>query len=184
MESKTMTIKEKLQANREAAFRELYEAAFPVVARFIANKGGDLSIAKDIFQDAMVLYFEKIVADRLSIQHSPKAYLLGIAKNLWHQHCKHHRPGLALGEIDEPSADMNTYEETTAQHKGILDYLMVAGRKCLDLLQAFYYFKTPMKEIAEEFGYRSERSATVQKYKCLEKVRSEVKNSSHAEIIA
>jgi len=54
----------------------------------------------------------------------------------------------------------------------------------MDLLQAFYYFKTPMREIAEEFGYRSERSATVQKYKCLEKVRDTVKNSTHAEILA
>ena len=32
-----------------------------------------------------------------------------------------------------------------------------------------------MNEIAGHFGYRSIRSATVQKYKCLEKVRDHVK---------
>ena len=43
------------------------------------------------------------------------------------------------------------------------------------MLQAVYYFKYSMQELAEEFGFRSVRSATVQKYKCLEKVRNEVK---------
>jgi len=46
------------------------------------------------------------------------------------------------------------------------------------LLRAFYYDKLSMSKIANRFGFSSERSATVQKYKCLEKVRDLVKEKS------
>ncbi len=48
----------------------------------------------------------------------------------------------------------------------------------MDMLQAFYYDKLNMREIAERFNLSGERSATVQKHKCLEKVREKVKEKS------
>lgn len=184
MEIKQLSIKDQLSKHREATFRRLYEQVFPTVARLIAGKGGDLDIAKDIFQDAMILYFEKVMAEKVSLTHSPKAYITGIAKNLWLQHCKKNRSNLSLGELEEFHLQSSPIDQSTGHRKKLLEYLARAGQKCMDLLQAFYYFKTPMREIAEELGYRSERSATVQKYKCLEKVRDTVKNSAHAEILA
>lgn len=178
------SLKERFQQDREQTFRVLYEKAFPAVARFIARKGGDLALAEDIFQDAMILYFEKVVADQIKDSHSPQAYLLGIARNLFFQHCKKKRPRLDLDLLSDSVLAVTEEVSPFPDRKRLLDYLSTAGRKCLDLLQAFYYFKSPMKEIAEEFGYRSERSATVQKYKCLEKVRETVKQENHAAIIA
>jgi predicted DNA-binding protein YlxM (UPF0122 family) len=52
------------------------------------------------------------------------------------------------------------------------------GKKCLELLQAFYYEQRSMQEIAETFHYKTRHSASVQKHKCLEKVREELKTSS------
>ena len=60
----------------------------------------------------------------------------------------------------------------------LLRYLEAAGKKCMDMLQAFYYDKQNMREIAEQFGLSGERSATVQKHKCLEKVRDKVKEKA------
>lgn len=184
MEIKQLSIKDQLSKHREAAFRRLYEQVFPVVARLIAAKGGDLDLAKDIFQEAMIIYFEKVMAEKVSLSHSPKAYITGIARNLWLQHCKKDRLNLSLGELEEAQLEAGAFDSPPGHRKKLLAYLARAGQKCMDLLQAFYYFKTPMREIAEEFGYGSERSATVQKYKCLEKVRDTVKNSAHAEVLA
>ena len=185
MHEEKVCIKERFRQDRESTFRALYEKAFPTVARFIARKGGDLALAEDVFQDAMILYFEKVIANKIQEPHSPQAYLLGIAKNLFYQHCKKKEPNLDLDSLGEAALSFQPAPTTPlADRNRLLDYLSAAGRKCLDLLQAFYYFKTPMKEIATEFGYRSERSATVQKYKCLEKVRASVKQENYAEIIA
>ncbi len=177
-------LKAKFQQDREQTFRSLYEKVFPSVARFIARKGGNLALAEDLFQDAMILYFEKVVADEIKEPHNPQAYLMGISRNLFFQHCKRSRPQLDLDSIADSLLTPSEDTSPLPDRKGLLDYLTTAGKKCLDLLQAFYYFRSPMKEIAKEFGYTSERSATVQKYKCLEKVRETVKQESYAEVIA
>jgi len=46
------------------------------------------------------------------------------------------------------------------------------------LLNAFYYEKLNMDEIAIRFGFSGKRSATVQKFKCLGKVRQVVRRKS------
>jgi hypothetical protein len=56
-----------------------------------------------------------------------------------------------------------------------MHYLETAGQKCMELLKAFYYDNLPVISIAGLFGYSGERSATVQKYKCMEKVRETIK---------
>ena len=48
----------------------------------------------------------------------------------------------------------------------------------MELLSAFYYDKLNMLEVAQKFSFSGERSATVQKHKCLEKVKSVVKQKA------
>ena len=57
-------------------------------------------------------------------------------------------------------------------------FLQTAGKKCMDLLRSFYYDHLPLQDAATLFGFSGVRSATVQKYKCLEKVRETVKEKA------
>jgi hypothetical protein len=68
----------------------------------------------------------------------------------------------------------------TANSKRLLNFLKIAGKRCLDLLRAFYFQQKPVNEIANELDYSNEHSVSVQKYKCLEKVRNVVKEKSLA----
>ena len=182
----TQSIRQQFGQDREATFRRLYEEVFPSVAKVIAGKGGNLADAKDIFQEAMIIYYEGVVAEKIELRHSPAAYVKGIARKLWAQQCRKrssldHLPGWQEAGI--AARQTEEQQERKAGHS-LLDYLRLAGQKCMDLLQAFYYHKHSMKEIAEEFGFRTERSATVQKYKCLERVREKAKQASDAKISA
>jgi DNA-directed RNA polymerase specialized sigma24 family protein len=74
---------------REAFFMALYKKAFSPVARYVARMGGSLEEAQDIFQDTLVIYYEKVTSTtKPEIIVSEKAYLVGIAKKLWLQHYK------------------------------------------------------------------------------------------------
>lgn len=165
-----------MEQQREDWLLKLYTSAFPAVAQYISRHGGNLDAAKDIFQDALVIYYEKAVAGNLQLTHSEKAYLLGIAKHLWYhaqQKQKSHLSHDVLNYTELPE------EELLIPSTGrLLRYLEAAGKKCMDMLQAFYYDKQNMREIAEQFGLSGERSATVQKHKCLEKVRDKVKEKA------
>lgn len=164
------------EQQRQEWLLKLYTTAFPVVARYVSEHGGNLDEAKDIFQDALVIYYEKAVAGNLQLTHSEKAYLLGIAKHLWY----HQQQRQSKQVTDDVLNYTELPEENTAMPLTgrLLRYLEAAGKKCMDMLQAFYYDKQNMREIAEQFGLSGERSATVQKHKCLEKVRDKVKEKA------
>lgn len=169
------TIFEDPAAKREQFFISLYKKAFPAVAKYVSKKGGDFDQAKDIFQDALVIYYEKTIAGPISANVNEQAYLMGIAKNLWAQKFRENIKQMAIAD-DAP----NLTEEGDLQlcSTKLVAYLETAGQKCMDILRAFYYDNLPAEEIARLFGYSGVRSATVQKYKCMEKVRETVKERS------
>lgn len=160
---------------REQLFTGLYKEAFPAVAKYIGKRGGTYQQAKDVFQDALVIYYEKTVAGNFTHNANSKAYLMGIAKHLWLNLYKQAGKNLPLN--GSPGLTAINEQEHYAGAK-IMGYLETAGQKCADMLRAFYYDKLPVKDIAGAFGYGSIRSATVQKYKCLEKVRDVIKQKA------
>ena len=161
--------------DREQLIMKLYKNAFPLAAKYVSKMGGSFDDAKDIFQDALVIYYEKVIAGNLQLQQTENAYLQGIAKNLWLKKFREGRYTLPLDDLN-----IDTAEDTEPQPSAdkLLHYLETAGKKCMEILSAFYYEKLPMKHIAGMFGYAGERSVTVQKYKCLEKVRETVKQNA------
>ncbi|HVS93458.1 MAG TPA: sigma-70 family RNA polymerase sigma factor [Mucilaginibacter sp.] len=159
--------------DREKLFIDLYKSTFPAVARYVSKMGGTFDEAKDIFQDALVIWYEKTVAGDITLKTNEKAYLTGIAKHLW---LKKHKDNCRYTPINE--FDAENKGETQVSDGKLLNFLQTAGKKCMDLLRSFYYDQLPLNDIAEKFGFSGVRSATVQKYKCLEKVRETVKEKS------
>ncbi|MES2808487.1 MAG: sigma-70 family RNA polymerase sigma factor [Bacteroidota bacterium] len=161
-----------IQQQRRQLFTSLYKTAFPVVARYIARMGGSFDEAKDVFQDALVAYYERSV-DPSSALNNDVGYLIGIAKNLWVKRYRQKSLHISLDNFEISEED-----HESPSHNRLMRFLETAGKKCMDLLTGFYYDKRPLAEMADEFGYSGTRSATVQKYKCLEKVRETVKQKA------
>lgn len=154
----------------------LYKTAFPAVARYVHKMGGCADDARDVFQDALVIYYERSLAGKLHLHKGDKVYLLGITKHLWLKKFREGRYNVSI-EYNEAFDLAEENEPQPSAHK-IMQQIQGAGEKCLKLLTAFYYHKLPMQQIAGLLGFSGERSATVQKYKCLEKVRETVKQEA------
>lgn len=150
-----------------------YVQVFPLVAAYVQRKGGDMEDAREVFQEAVVLYYEKLVHSGFRPEENDEAYLLGIAKKRWLKHCSKRQHHESLKHVEMPEE-----RDPKPIVQRLLNQLRQTGEKCLNVLQAFYYEKQTMKQIAHRFSYTSERSATVQKYKCLEKIRNQVKRKS------
>ena len=170
-----MMIIEDVAAERKAFFMDIYQKAFPLVARYVSSMGGSFEEAKDVFQDALVIYYEKRTTAPVELQYSEKAYLLGIAKHLWSRKNNSKQRHTTLDDSFEIAAAEN---EPASSTEKLMELLNTAGQKCMELLRAFYYDKLPLQKISGLFGFSGTRSATVQKYKCLEKIRDTVKEKS------
>lgn len=158
---------------REAFFTKLYLDAFPAVARYVQRNGGNLEEARDLFQEALLAFYEQVERGGREIHTTEKAYLMGIAKKIFLRKRERELPTEGLEKVEMKEE----YAPQPSEQK-LLHHLQLAGQKCLDLLSAFYYEKLSMHHLASRFGFRSERSATVQKYKCLEKVRESIHQQS------
>jgi len=173
---KALTMKQK-KSKRRALFLQLYQNCFPAVARYVARSGGSLADAKDVFHDALIIYYEKSQDVEFQPPRDETAYLLGMSRNLW---CRQYQQSGRYVSITEcqVSTDLAAEEKHSALAGKIMHLLESSGRRCMEMLKAFYYEKLSIGELAAQFGYKGEHSATVQKYKCLEKVRDTVKQKS------
>lgn len=158
---------------RNEMIRECYEHVFPKACAYLHKRGADLETAKELFQEAMVLYYEKTVVEGFTPSLSKEAYLMGMVKNLW---LKQQSRGIRAEALDGLEVSDTVLPEPAAEK--LVAYLKSAGEKCLNLLQSYYYEKLSMSQLKQKFGFKTERSATVQKYKCLEKVRSTVQQKA------
>lgn len=167
--------------DREAWLTTLYKNAFPLVAKHISRMGGSLDEARDVFQDALIIFYEKTRRAELSLEYSDKAYLFGIARHLWNKRYKEtgkQVPIDELGPLDEGQIALSNAEYQEISTSRLFRLLQSSGEKCMQLLSAFYYEKLKMENIAQRFGFSGPRSATVQKFKCLEKIKETVKQKS------
>jgi DNA-directed RNA polymerase specialized sigma24 family protein len=158
---------------REKLFIELYKKAFPAVAKYVSRMGGSFDDAKDVFHDALVAYYEKVCINSSKADNNI-AYLVGTVKNLWLKRYRDSGHNVPLDNIEVAFED----DENIPSSRRLIRFLETAGKKCMELLAGFYYHQQPLTEIAGQFGYSGVRSATVQKYKCLEKVRETIKEKA------
>lgn len=162
----------KEQDRLEELITRLYLNVFPAVAAFVSKMGGTYEQARDVFQESIVAYYEKVITPGKEIETSEKAYLMGIARHIWYREHRKSELSRPLKELDADIADLARPEPSAIK---LMTFLEVAGERCMQMLKAFYYDKLSLENIANRFGFSSTRSATVQKYKCIEKVRDQVK---------
>ena len=161
---------------RALLFRQLYEETFPKVAKFVANRGGTFDDAKDIFQDALVILYEKSTPENRFVFESPERYLVGIAKHVWIRKFNSDYKTIGLDELEKMiTIPEDDYKDGENRLTSLLEF---AGKKCLNLLRAFYYDGLPLEQIKTSFGFSTAHSASAQKFKCIEKMRNIVQEKS------
>jgi len=163
---------------RNKAFLKLYKN-YAQVEKLILSKGGTKEDAKDIFQEAMIIFYEKVTTTDFQLTSTISTYLYSVCRFLW----KNQLTKKKGKQSEELSFDLSTEEVADLQQtldreerfKQLESVVMQIGEKCLALLKLFYYEGLKMSVIAKKVGLKSEKIAKNQKYKCLERAKLKVK---------
>lgn len=167
-----------LLTDRERTLEAIYAKTYPMVRHYVKENSGTDEDAKDIFQEALITFYERAIHDQLTLTSSVSTYLMGICKNLWRQELdkRARKTGLSDSLGDEVGEEVTVDEEQPTAP--LMNFVEQLGDTCRSILVSFYYFGQRLEQIAEQHGYRSVRSATVQKFKCLERLRKAVSHLS------
>lgn len=151
---------------------------------FMRTMYDDSDEIKDIFQDALIVFYENINKPGFSLTCSMQTYLNSICRNqvLVRLAGKRRHPKTSiednekyLGNITDWFDDSNLVNnERVELLKKILAEMKENASKCYDILVRFFYQNQTMDKIALALGYTNADNAKNQKYRCQEKLKAEM----------
>lgn len=166
---------EGLLKNDRKAIETLYKENYKTVQTLIINNNGTADDARDIFQEAMIVLYEKVKAGSFELNCLIKTYLYSVCRRLWlkklQQMQKYSGEVDGIAELVPVEEDLDMQEQRNVEFQTMERSMMSLGEPCKSLLEAYYLQKKSMVEIATGFGYTNAENAKNQKYKCLMRLK-------------
>ena len=144
-------------------------------SRLIINNNGTADDAKDIFQEAMIVLYEKARSGTFELSCQIKTMFIPYPGDCGLK--DYNRPTGYSGDIGNTEAmvqvedDIEDHARRDAEFEMMEKAILSLGEPCKSLLEAFYLQKKNMQEIAVNFGYTNAENAKTQKYKCLMRLK-------------
>lgn len=164
-----------LARNEKEAVEIIYARNFEVIQSLIINNNGSSEEARDIFQEAMIVLYEKSKSPEFELQCQIKTYLYSVSRRLWLKRLSQlnrYVPHINGLEESVPVEEEVEASELRSNEFQVMERALASlGEPCKSLLEAFYLGKKNMADIAESFGYTNPDNAKNQKYKCLMRLR-------------
>ncbi len=169
-----------LAAGDRTVVASLYKLYLPVLTKWIMSRGGLDSDADDVFQEALLVVYEKAKSPEFCLTCKLSTYLFAVSKRIWYkkleQSSNFYNLDTEEGEGEQQfgaayDEDVREHWEKEAQFEQLNQALDQLGEPCAALLKAFYIDKKNMQEIATVFKYTNAENAKTQKYKCLTRLK-------------
>ncbi len=164
-----------LSKNDRTSVEAIYRDNYAVIQSFILNNNGTIDDARDIFQEAMVVLYEKSKDTTFSLNCQIRTYVYSVCRRLWlkrlQQLSKYNTQVEGLEEMVPVEEEIEEHEKRNADFQLMEQAMAKIGEPCKSLLDAYYIQKKSMNDIATEFGYTNADNAKTQKYKCLVRLK-------------
>jgi RNA polymerase sigma factor (sigma-70 family) len=166
---------EGLAQNDRGIIEALYAAHYNMVQSLVINNSGSYDDARDIFQETMIVLYEKSKSGNFELNCQLKTYIYSVARRLWLKKLNQSQKFVPdIGNVFETVPVEEQLEQHTQQNNdfNMMEKAMAGlGEPCKTLLEAFYLQKRTMTDIASQFGYTNADNAKNQKYKCLARLK-------------
>lgn len=163
-----------IRRDDERALAYLYKLHYPMISHFILSNSGSDDEAKDIYQEGVIVFYEKIRDNSFQLTCQIKTYLYSVCRRLWLKRIAE------KGKYATSMDDVESYlvleedlqqEENERQFDMMSDAMGQIGEPCKSLLEDYYLHMQNMQDITEKFGYTNTDTAKNQKYKCLQRLK-------------
>ncbi|UOE51810.1 sigma-70 family RNA polymerase sigma factor [Mucilaginibacter sp. SMC90] len=161
--------------NSEIVLKRLYTTYFPMILQLIINNNGDEDDAKDIYQEAIIVLYNKIKGGDFELNSKLKTYIYSVCRRLWLKRLSQmNRYGGDIRDFEEHlpvEEEVESHSDRDIQFGKMESALQQLGEPCKTIMEDFYIKNRSMQEICERFGYTNADNAKTQKYKCLQRLK-------------
>ncbi len=151
-----------------------------MIVHLVCSNSGTEQEAKDIYQEAVMAFYERVQQPAFVLTCKIKTYLYAVARRLWLKKLaekKRFSTSLSDGHIEDVETFFGVEDEMADIHekerrlKRMGSSLEGLGEPCRSIIEDFYVSDLSMEEISAKFGYTNADNAKNQKYKCLQRLK-------------
>lgn len=164
-----------IAAEDKGSIEQLYRQHYAMVQTMVINNAGSKDDAADLFQETVIVLYEKVKTGNFELQCLLKTFLYSVARRLWLKKLQQQQKYTTQPDALEDTVPVEDEIENHLKLQNDFTIMETAmgkiGEPCKSLLQAYYLQKKHMNTIATEFGYTNADNAKTQKYKCLVRLK-------------
>ncbi len=163
-----------LKQGNQNAFKHVY-SGYGMVENYILNNSGNREDARDLYQNALIIFYRKIKEPEFELNSKISTYVFSIVKNLWLKKITRNKE-TTQSEFQDKEVEENDFElDKSNSDVNVGSYLsnllQKIGDPCKSLITLFHFDKLEWEVIAEKLNYKTAHAARNQKYKCFLKIR-------------
>lgn len=151
-----------------AVLRQIYMDFFDRIKALIIKNGGTVDDAKDVFQDALTIIFQKVQSPDFELNSSFYTFLYSICKFSWYEKKRKKVNQSVTLDYDESLIDNNDIEQAIYNNemdKVYRENFVKLSVFCQQLFRLFFA-KEKMDKIAEKLDLKNAHTARNRKYRC------------------
>jgi len=158
-----------IRNDNSAILEYVYLTYFPIIEGFVIHNQGSRDHAKDVFQDAMMVVFNRVRSGELILTCKFGTYLYAICKNIWIQerkkyllHAEKLRQQPMVVNDPGPTDDPLLQKHLTQLFNKHFDELSNDCQKILSM----YFNNFSVEDIRVAMNYKDLHHAADRKYRC------------------
>lgn len=148
--------------------REVYEKYYKAIIHLVEKDRGNIEDAQDVFQEALMLVYQKAQQQDFQLSSSFFTYFYAICRNIWwNKKRKKSNTEITLTE-EMQSMVVDTTIPAIEENEQLMLYrkkMLLLGEDCQELLRLFLQ-KVKMEEIKNRMNYSSVNYVKQRKFKC------------------
>lgn len=168
---KESVILERISRGDEKALDYLYRKHYKMMTNIVLKNNGTEQEAKDIYQDALIIFWQKVISNQLVLTSKISTYIYSVCLNLWRKELER-KSKLSNEQKDEVEyIDQDSKERSRIIRESIAQL----GDTCKHILMYYYFDDMSMQDIADKLGMANTETVKTKKYKCKKRLDSLIK---------
>ncbi len=172
-------ILEGLRLRSDYIINFIYKEFFPLIRFLVSENGGTGEDAEDTFQDGIIILYNKISLNQLTLTSSFKTYMYSVCRNLWLQ--KLNKRKAIFDKLSDVEVFIDLPKDMlqeasiaeTEMHRIIQIHFLSLPEDCQKVLRLFIK-NIPLREIAGIMGFKTENYAKTRKYLCKQDLKKRI----------
>lgn len=168
---KDSEILDRISRGDERVLDQLYKKYYRMMTKIVLSNNGTEEEAKDVYQEALLAFWQKAARGELVLTSKISTYLYSICLNQWRKELDR-KSRLSSEEVDGEDYQQHEAKERLRIVKECIDQL---GDVCKNVLTYYYFDGLNMQDIAKKMKFANTDTAKTKKYKCKKKLDSLIK---------